>query len=654
MTFVYVDWQHIPGPVQWETGSESVTDRNRLINPSRLPEGVMHLRDPYLTPLDELRRVVVHIWLGQRGLVDPQCMFQLLGGHKIESDTVQTHWIHKDHALRYGPANRLYVVRILTRNAKDMQVQRELAYLFPDEPQAYAHYFPFSQLELQRLQVMSQHREDLLELVNGVQKYDLLGPICPACPMLDLIVAMFLVFSTCVGPLEQASFANFADPWLPPIFFKKETADVAGFTAIYNGIRSGLFVHEPTQTLFGGPWGFKWCVLVVVWMEVTFKLLANRGWVPTDVMTIPDLNEWRTIIARVPYAAPYASTTFVDVYTRSAECASTTHLVFRKSLTFRPPLVSIKKSLHVKYTSLVSSIFSSLLLGPVNSQKSSPADTVSSQPVARPSRLRAGPSSKTRAITVCGSQKQSTKASAAATRDSSSLKTPSSEESVGGDQTTASGDTEDGDGEESSDSDEAGQKLSYTTYRKQPRDSASSHESEDETSSTKQHVPQRPLSWQDPHAMSDLEMEPVDEDHNAESTEWMDVDSPRTPHGSDLEEGIAELHELYRIKEEGTEDERAHVASPIFMNPSTRVSASTARGAMGNLFATHHCDALLGAQFGILPIWDLSKVFTPFDDGMLQLCRETYSKVIPVIDSAAVLANNYKGLGSPGGMDGMY
>lgn len=63
-------------------------------------------------------------------------------------------------------------------------------------------------------------------------------------------------------PVDEAFIEHLNGWWLSDGFFQEDERWSMG--AVSQWLRSGIWVHRPTNTLFGGPYGFKWAVLLLL------------------------------------------------------------------------------------------------------------------------------------------------------------------------------------------------------------------------------------------------------------------------------------------------------------------------------------------------------------------------------------------------------
>ncbi|KAG8776454.1 hypothetical protein FRC12_000906 [Ceratobasidium sp. 428] len=287
-------WQNIRGEINWETGDETPDDFRRLISPNRLPIDVDYLRNPYeMSPQDRIE-VVNHILNGQAGNVDPEQTFQLLGGRAPADDTALQTWPAPGSYLRYGPASRMYIGRLMFHAENDTQAQLEKKNMLPKQPIPVNRYFAFP--DIQELQGLSQHHPGMLQLLNETQNYDIVTPIAPPREMMDVIRKRIPILQIQEPPTPSSSFRYLKVGHVPHRFIDETNEDVREHVDFSRLIRSGFFVHEPTRTAFGGPWGVKWAVLVILWLEVTWQQI-NIGKIlyPSSII-LPEIGRWRASI----------------------------------------------------------------------------------------------------------------------------------------------------------------------------------------------------------------------------------------------------------------------------------------------------------------------------------------------------------------------
>ncbi|QRV87023.1 hypothetical protein RhiJN_15041 [Ceratobasidium sp. AG-Ba] len=292
---LYALWQGIDGPIIWETGDEEYSDPIRLINPRRLPEGVSHLIDPYLMNEETLWAMVTHITLGQRGRVPEDNSFSLLGDMTREEDTGCRRWKHDQSTLVYGPASWLYVARCINKAPGDVLARMELANMLPPTPDERSKYHPFTELDQKQLFKMAELNARVAPLILAYSQYEAAGPVSPPIEYYDTLNERCPHIPK-RRPMPQAYLGHFPDRWLSKEFWDRSHVEHKEFSyhKVSEFLRSEHLTHEPTKTVFGGPYGVKWVVLVVIRMDHNVRLLEDTTDRPPVIdPTFPILKQWR-------------------------------------------------------------------------------------------------------------------------------------------------------------------------------------------------------------------------------------------------------------------------------------------------------------------------------------------------------------------------
>lgn len=78
-------------------------------------------------------------------------------------------------------------------------------------------------------------------------------------------------------PERLTSLDDIEGWWIDESYFlDKDTSSVHSAHRISTWLRSSCFVHPITDTIFGGPYGIKWAVLVLIRMHCTMAALAQN------------------------------------------------------------------------------------------------------------------------------------------------------------------------------------------------------------------------------------------------------------------------------------------------------------------------------------------------------------------------------------------
>ncbi|KAG8716067.1 hypothetical protein FRC09_016069 [Ceratobasidium sp. 395] len=262
-------------------------ERFRTTSPNQLPIDVDYLRNPYdMSPQDRME-IVNHILNGQAGNVDPEQTFQLLGGRSPVDDTALQTWPAPGSNLRYGPASRMYIARLMFHAESDTQAQLKKKNMLPRQPLPVNRYFAFP--DIQELRELSQHHPGMLQLINATQNYDIVTPIAPPRGMMDVIRDHIPILRIEDPPTPDSSFRYLKVGHVPHRFINEANEDKREHVDFSRLIRSGFIVHKPTRTAFGGPWGVKWAMLVVLWLE---QINIGKVLYPSSI-TLPEIGRWR-------------------------------------------------------------------------------------------------------------------------------------------------------------------------------------------------------------------------------------------------------------------------------------------------------------------------------------------------------------------------
>lgn len=88
------------------------------------------------------------------------------------------------------------------------------------------------------------------------------------CPRKMNAGAWGTLYQTCCHipdsiPPRDASIEHLGGWWLPEEYFARSLEQDWSVSALSRWVQSGIWLHKPTETLFGGPYGFKWAVLLL-------------------------------------------------------------------------------------------------------------------------------------------------------------------------------------------------------------------------------------------------------------------------------------------------------------------------------------------------------------------------------------------------------
>ncbi|KAG8708181.1 hypothetical protein FRC08_000074 [Ceratobasidium sp. 394] len=159
-------WQGMEGVLKYKLGTEGSEDESRLFHPQRLPTGWTHLTDPDLWDEDQVDEFFEHIYQGQQGLLPNHRMPQFL---KVDSgeqvDPLQT-WMDPNSPVRYGPASRLYVARLVHRSEDDELAAAEVLNMFPTARAVEETYTPLKRADVLQLMQFLPENAPIFTLIK--------------------------------------------------------------------------------------------------------------------------------------------------------------------------------------------------------------------------------------------------------------------------------------------------------------------------------------------------------------------------------------------------------------------------------------------------------------------------------------------------------
>ncbi|KAG8717701.1 hypothetical protein FRC09_013871, partial [Ceratobasidium sp. 395] len=175
-----------------------------------------------------------------------------------------------------------------------MQAQLEKKNMLPKRLIPVNQFFAFP--DIQELQGLSQHHPGMLQLINAKQNYDIVTPIAPPCGVMDVIRERIPILQIQEPPTPSSLFQYLQVGYVPHHFINEANKDVREHVDFSRLIQSGFFVHKPTRTVFGGLWGVKWAVLVVLWLEITWQQINIGKILYPSSITLPEIGRWRASI----------------------------------------------------------------------------------------------------------------------------------------------------------------------------------------------------------------------------------------------------------------------------------------------------------------------------------------------------------------------
>ncbi|KAG8718662.1 hypothetical protein FRC08_004721 [Ceratobasidium sp. 394] len=219
-------------------------------------------------------------------------------------------WMDPKSTVRYGPASRLYVARLVHRSEDDELAAAEVLNMFPTAHAVEETYTPLECADILQLMQFLPENAPIFTLIKYTLMYERVHPLwvqpdhyplpsakCPNYP------SSLLTF--------YAHLNHFRSVWMANSFFKgKHAEDNPCLLHLFSKLLwSGALDHDLTGTLLAGPYGSKWFVLLILRAEITFRKLkagespAMREW------TMPDMDQWRR---NINLDMMYLTTRFLD------------------------------------------------------------------------------------------------------------------------------------------------------------------------------------------------------------------------------------------------------------------------------------------------------------------------------------------------------
>ncbi|QRV73878.1 hypothetical protein RhiJN_01892 [Ceratobasidium sp. AG-Ba] len=193
---------------------------------------------------------------------------------------------------RVSPAGRYWIARVLQRDSKDALASLQLVGQLLSWQSVEPVYIAFDKAMVDALKEACREHRRIGCLIDNVNALEAYRPVQATRAHYRHYWSTSVLFSEHY-PTKSAGIRHAGGYWLNNEAFLPDHKDFSLFliTEFSRWIQSGILMHEPTQTLLGGPNGFKWAVIQLVRYCYTLDQLIHNHSPPVDSVYRPNLQE---------------------------------------------------------------------------------------------------------------------------------------------------------------------------------------------------------------------------------------------------------------------------------------------------------------------------------------------------------------------------
>jgi hypothetical protein len=161
--------------VPWEHAEEELDASTRIADPTRLPDVLDRLTDPYTWRPEQVTAFRCYILDGQHQGIAERRVFQFARVEGGEPETTLRVEIAAGSELRYDACSRLYVARMLRNDHSDLQAMREIVNQLPSL--GVSRYQPLSEEDFQDARMHAADCTELQYLLHYMDDYEDGAPV---------------------------------------------------------------------------------------------------------------------------------------------------------------------------------------------------------------------------------------------------------------------------------------------------------------------------------------------------------------------------------------------------------------------------------------------------------------------------------------------
>ncbi|KAG9121641.1 hypothetical protein FRC07_002334 [Ceratobasidium sp. 392] len=271
-------WGGGRGDVPYELIEEDArSGRYAMTSPDRYPAGITVLTSPYKMSNNDVISWANHFVAGQQGDIDPEFCWMFMQTRPGKFETGTRTEMSSTSRLQFLPESEAYLGFLENRPAME-----DLANNKEELPVA-TEQRPYMSLSSDRV---AQLKEDVgsdtvyAELLDEFVEFEKSWPaMYPAEFYGELLKLLPMLPDKPPSGLDELNILDQEDGgFISPRFYLQDDDENTKWClfSVLSGCSKEQYVHPPSMTLYGGPFGVKWAVLILCFLRLN-ELLLERS-----------------------------------------------------------------------------------------------------------------------------------------------------------------------------------------------------------------------------------------------------------------------------------------------------------------------------------------------------------------------------------------